>query len=282
MKKLILLLALVPNLIFGQAYLPTSNAITFDWWAQTIYASPAHAFTTEYQAILNRATALGYTKPSAAQQVKQNQLIVDLKAAGIWTQLDVFYVFATDGSSDFATLNWINPLLYQCSKVNSPTFTANQGFAGNGTTSNISSSFNFSTAAHFSVNSACVGVFIYQTPPLGYAIFGSSSTVNIRGVYSSATIQRMNSATNGSLNMTNAGYFALDRSDANTLNGYNPNKLTTSELSTGITSGTLDFMKIFSNNYSPVGISMGYVSSSLSATLHSLFNSSFNTYKTSL
>lgn len=94
----------------------------------------AAAFTTEYQAVLDRATTLGYTKPSAGQQVKQNQLIVDLKAAGIWTQLDVFYVFATDGDSDFATLNWKAPASFQCVKVNSPTFTSNLGFTGNGTT----------------------------------------------------------------------------------------------------------------------------------------------------
>jgi len=102
-------------------------------------------FTTEYQAVLDRATALGYTLPSAGQQVKQNQLVIDLKTAGVWAKLDVWYVYANDGSKEFATLNWKAPTLYQSTLFNSPTFTANQGFTGNGTTSYIRTNFNPST-----------------------------------------------------------------------------------------------------------------------------------------
>ena len=59
-------------------------------------------YDTDYQAILDYATTQGYTLPSDSQKTLQNQLLVDLKAAGIWSKLDTFANFATDGSSDFA------------------------------------------------------------------------------------------------------------------------------------------------------------------------------------
>lgn len=112
-------------------------------------------FDTDYQAVLTRATALGYTLPSAAQQIKQNQLVLDLKAAGIWSKLDVFYNFYNDGSKEFATLNWKAPSSYQATLINSPTFTSNQGFTGNGTTSYINTNFNPATnGVNFQNNNA--------------------------------------------------------------------------------------------------------------------------------
>lgn len=76
-------------------------------------------FTTEYNAILTRASALGYAAPSYSQQVLQNQLVVDLKAAGYWTKLGNMYIFKVDltagGSSAFTLINWITPANPLCS-----------------------------------------------------------------------------------------------------------------------------------------------------------------------
>src|SRR6056297_1810555 len=85
-------------------------------------------FDPDYQAILDYATTEGYTLPSAGQQTLQNQLVVDLKTAGVWSKLDAFSVFATDGDSDFALIDWIR--LITQTAVNSPTFTTNQGYQG--------------------------------------------------------------------------------------------------------------------------------------------------------
>jgi hypothetical protein len=96
---------------------------------------PVLGFDVDYQAILNYAIIQGYTLPSASQQLLQNQLVLDLKAGGIWSKLDTFAIFATDGSSDFALIDWKRLSLYTA--FNSPTFTANEGFEGNGTSSYI-------------------------------------------------------------------------------------------------------------------------------------------------
>jgi hypothetical protein len=112
-------------------------------------------FSAEYQAVLDRATALGYTQPSPDQKAKQNKLVQSLKDAGIWDLLDVFYVFATDGDSDFATLNWKAPSANQATKVNTPTFTSNQGFTGNGTSSYLNTNFTPSTqGVNYTTNAA--------------------------------------------------------------------------------------------------------------------------------
>ena len=71
------------------------------------------ALTTEYQAILSRASSLGYGEPSYSEKQKQNQLIVDLKNAGLWSKLGNFYMFklnTTGGVSPaFTLIDWIDP-----------------------------------------------------------------------------------------------------------------------------------------------------------------------------
>jgi hypothetical protein len=83
---------------------------------------------SDYQAILNYATSQGYTLPSASGQTLQNDLVVSLKSAGIWNDLDIFYVFATDGDSDFSRINWKNPSSFEVVETGTVTFNTNQGW----------------------------------------------------------------------------------------------------------------------------------------------------------
>jgi hypothetical protein len=110
------------------------------------------AFDSDYAAILAYATTAGYTLPSASQRIKQNKLLVDLKAAGVWTKLDTLAIFATDGNSDFALIDWKK--LSQYTAFNSPTFTTNGGFAGNGTSSYVNSNFRGNAGINYTINSA--------------------------------------------------------------------------------------------------------------------------------
>lgn len=115
----------------------------------------------DYQAVLNYATTQGYTLPSSSQQTLQNQLVVDLKAAGVWSKLDSFGVFATDGDSDFALIDWIR--LTDYTAINSPTFTSNQGFQGNGSSSYIDANFVASTdGVNYTLNNASFGYYMRQ------------------------------------------------------------------------------------------------------------------------
>jgi hypothetical protein len=119
----------------------------------------APSFDADYQAVLNYGTTQGYTLPSAGQQTLQNQLVLDLKAGGIWSKLDTFAVFATDGDSDFALIDWKR--LSDYTGVNSPTFTINQGFTGNGTSSYIDTNFQPINGTNYAQNSAHFMVYCY-------------------------------------------------------------------------------------------------------------------------
>jgi hypothetical protein len=121
-------------------------------------ASSIGQVDADYQAVLDYATTQGYTLPSAGQQALQNQLVVDLKAAGVWSKLDTFAVFATDGDSDFALIDWIR--LSQYTAVNSPTFTTNEGFNGNGTSSYIDTNYNPISGTNYILNNASRIMFI--------------------------------------------------------------------------------------------------------------------------
>jgi hypothetical protein len=148
----------------------------------------------DYQAILDYATTQGYTLPSAGQQTLQNQLVVDLKAAGVWSKLDTFAVFATDGNSDFALIDWIR--LSQYTAVNSPTFTTNDGFTGNGTSSYIDTNFNPTIGTNnFTLNNACIGgVKNIKTGNAAYFLGCSVAGNNVmRG--SSSSLNRINQTT---------------------------------------------------------------------------------------
>ena len=96
-------------------------------------------FDSDYQAVLDYATSQGYTLPSDAQQILQNNLVIALKAGGIWAKLDSFSVFATNGNIDFALIDWIQ--LRTMTAVSSPTFTTNLGIQTNGTSSYINTLF---------------------------------------------------------------------------------------------------------------------------------------------
>jgi hypothetical protein len=92
----------------------------------------------EYQAVLDRAGSLGFDVPAYTQQSKQNQLVVDLKNAGLWTKLSAFYMFrldTSDGASPgFTFINWITPtatissLVRANTSVPFPTLTSNSGW----------------------------------------------------------------------------------------------------------------------------------------------------------
>lgn len=129
-----------------------------------ILAGSAGGFDADYQAILDYATTQGYTLPSASQQALQNQLVVDLKSAGIWSKLDIFYVCATDANSDFASINWKNPNNFEIIEVNSPTFTTNEGFYSDGVSAYLDTQYNLSTdSVNFTQDDGCVFIFAPKT-----------------------------------------------------------------------------------------------------------------------
>jgi len=182
------------------------------------------AYDASYQAVLDRATALGYSQPTNAQKLVQNQLVLDLKAAGLWARLDIFYTFANDGSAEFATLNWISPLNHQATLVNSPTFTSNVGFNSDNVSSYINCNINFSTQ-FVKATLTSASKFAYKSSNTGIA--------RITGIVGS-TADRWQAASNigwsihaqqnasASADSTGAGFHMVSRSSSTAINHKNP------------------------------------------------------------
>jgi hypothetical protein len=183
---------------------------------------PSPSFDADYQSVLDYATTQDYTLPSAGQQVLQNQLLVDLKDAGVWSKLDTFAVFATDGNSDFALIDWKR--LSQYTAVNSPTFTTNGGFTGNGTSAYVNTNFNPSTSGvNYTLNDA--GRFYWVDNRLGTVWEGILSANQNDSRNAISTTLRING---GNLNISTP--FAIDGFHA-----LNRTSLTNAELFTNTT-----------------------------------------------
>jgi hypothetical protein len=155
-------------------------------------------FDADYQAVLTYATTQGYTLPSASQQTLQNQLVVDLKAGGIWNKLDVFYCFANNGGDNFATLNWKSPSTRQITKVSTPNFITNQGYQGTGL-SYLSTNFNSSIGTNNYVqDNASRNIYLYaEGISADVSLDGTVSTTNNGIRRASTTAQRINQGTAG-------------------------------------------------------------------------------------
>jgi hypothetical protein len=151
----------------------------------------------DYLNIINYATTQGYTLPSEPQQALQEQLLVDLKNAGVWSKLDTFAVFATDGDSDFALIDWKRVTNYTA--VNSPDFTPNGGFTGDGLAAYIDTNFNPATSGvNYTLNDA--GRYFWVDNRIGGIWEGATSAGNSISDNGSSVAKRINHI--GSLNDT--------------------------------------------------------------------------------
>lgn len=119
-------------------------------------------YTTEYDTLLARATTLGYTAPSDAQKVKQNTFLAALKTAGIFSELDLLYVFANDVTGNFWKLNWITPASYEITEpAGALTKTSNAGIAGNGSSTYANTNWVAGTnGVKYVVNDASIALYV--------------------------------------------------------------------------------------------------------------------------
>lgn len=191
-------------------------------WSESAFATTGSgSFDSDYQAVLDYATAQGYTLPSPAQQTLQNQLVIDLKNAGIWAKLDTFAVFATDGNANFALVDWVR--LVTMTSVNSPTYTSNLGFTTDGISSYINTEFLPSSGANSSTNSCSFG-FLWDLPTTaGGQITGvrDSFSSNLSYIVDRETAKINSDAFSVNLPTNNtSGFWHINRKNAATIERY--------------------------------------------------------------
>lgn len=115
-------------------------------------------FSSAYQAVYDSMT----TKPSASVAAAQDTMVKSLVDGGVWTLLDVFYLFAQESNGDGEALkNWVTPGTHDATMVSAPAFASLEGFKGNGSSSYINSNYNPGDGGTYnlSLNSACFGIY---------------------------------------------------------------------------------------------------------------------------
>jgi hypothetical protein len=246
------------------------------------------AFDTDYQAILDKASSVGfgYTLPSDSVKVKQNTLLTSMKTIGVWAKLDVFYVFAQDGGSAFGTLNWKNPNANQSTLVNSPTFVSNGGLQGNGTSSYIDTNFNPATqGVQYTLNNASRYFFTHAISGTGRFDGNTNAGINsiVRGL---ATAQRINSGSVGTLATSfdftaTANTKSIHRTSLVDVTLYNSTTgSSTTQTSTSVQSAN-QFVLRSGTTYA-AHICAAYAMGASMIAEHTNFINTWNTYKNSL
>jgi hypothetical protein len=91
--------------------------------------------------------------PSDARKIVINDLILALKNAGVWTKIDKLYVLAAH-DAQAASLNWKSPGANALTANNSPTFTTDRGYTGNGSNTGLTGGFNENQIGAYSQNSS--------------------------------------------------------------------------------------------------------------------------------
>lgn len=137
-------------------------------------------YGTEYQAVYDSLT----TKPASAIAEAQNTLVEALKTAGVWSKLDVFYMFAQASNGDGEALkNWKNPGTHDATEVNAPSFVALEGFTGNGVDSYLNLHYNpYTDGVNYSINICSGGGYTRGTRSDAYTkLFGGTDGTNYFG-----------------------------------------------------------------------------------------------------
>lgn len=150
----------------------------------------------EAEAFVARATALDNKHINAV-----NDFVCPLVRVGIWAKGDAIYLPATQNSTT-ALLN-LKSSSFALTLTNSPTFTADRGFAANGTTSFADTGFNASTAGgSFTQNSASMGVLA--------TVGGSNNVVDIGVAATETGGTYINSDSGGGLSLGTVNQAAVN------------------------------------------------------------------------
>lgn len=129
-----------------------------------------------------------------------SNLIRQLKVAGVWTLLDRLWLFAAEDAAQALT-----DLVARsaATAVNSPTFTANRGYAGNGTTSYVNSNFTPSTDGVQYVRDSA-SAFTYQNTDRVAGAIDSLGVANAGGVQTVVSPRYTGDIAGGNVNNTAA------------------------------------------------------------------------------
>lgn len=178
-------------------------------------SGPSTGLDPATTAWINAVVGAGGTV-SMARRTVVNTLIAGLKTDGVFGSLDRLWIFAAENTQS-ATIDMKS--LQTASPQNSPTFTVDRGYAGDGISSYIDTGFNTnSSGVNYSVNSATF--FAYDRNGLGIidpGLIGVTDTGNVTSTMMGKDGQTAADINDNSLQNVltgTAGLIAVNRSGA--------------------------------------------------------------------
>jgi hypothetical protein len=220
----------------------------------------------------NTLVAAFTVQPDLTRVLQIDRTISALKDAGIWQELDALWVMAAH-DSQAGLINWINPTALNLTAFNSPTFTADAGYQGNGTDAYLTPSVNWNTLTKFQQDSLTMfgwvnaGTDAAATLP----IFGHTGTANCRlfpRSVAGALVATLSSGSNSTFNASSTilGLSHANRSGASATQGYKDGAAwgTNTQASTTTTANQITLLRT-ATLYSDYRLSVAGVGASLTA-----------------
>jgi len=240
------------------------------------------SYCTEYQAVVDAMTTDPVTYGSS-----YNSFVVSGKSHGWWDKFDVLYVFCQEtNSGGEALLNWKNPTGDDNCTNNSATFTALEGFTGNGSSAYLDTNFNPSTeGVNYTLNDASIYVYVRNDVTATAAAVGCQASGYYAGVWprNSSNIyacQLNDTGASTAGNTATPGLYGADRTASdNIVLSMNGTAMTTSSIS----SATIPNANFYimtrpgSSAYATYQISIVAIGGSLTDTIRSNFNTDCET-----
>lgn len=189
------------------------------------------------------------TQPTKGRAMLYDNMITALKAGSVWASFDAFYILSAFDSATART-NLVSSS-FGITAVNSPAFTMDRGFTGDGASSYLDTTFNPTTAGgHYAAIAAHIS--LWNLTSRGLTAFRLGGVVNAGETLIAPhftgpnTYMRVNDTLAGLADTTSDGYFIASRT---ALNGAGSHLATQNGVSltgnTGFSSNTLSNFSMF-------------------------------------
>lgn len=177
-------------------------------------------------------TAVGSSNVSTGRKDLLDTLIKNLKTDGIWAKIDRLWLLAAENTA--SALVDLKGLV-SATAVGPPSFSADDGYTGNGSSHYINTNFSPSAnGVNYTTNAGCFGVWdVSTTPatgtiPIGISYFGHLSDATIRYTDSNSYWRVNSSSATLTVAYPGAGLHIANRSDSNNSQlYYNGSSITT-------------------------------------------------------
>lgn len=169
--------------------------------------------------IVDRLFSRMATPPASLRRAQIYTLVSDLMAAGAWRLIDGLYTLGA-ADTQASRLNLVSDA-YNLTAYNSPIFTVDRGYTGDGVSSYLDTGADMSALANYKLNSACM--FMWQLTAAQVAVQAVSSTTTQAFISArtgaNKTYVRINDGGSGTaaINVAStdgSGFWAVDRDSA--------------------------------------------------------------------